>query len=119
MSTKKNTWISLAKRLAQKTTKLIDEQVEKLEKNGVPDKIEQKIEQSGAYVGKKIEQFKKSDIPDKIDHLVERTDKSVRETISKLQAASSKTPNKPTDLPDVTKDSLHGKTGHTDKRPRQ
>lgn len=115
MAEKKEDWYDKMKRLAQKAENLIDKQVDKLEKSGVLDKIEEKIDQSGEYVGKKIEQFKQSDIPDKIDDFVERTDKSARETIKKSQETGDKISKKVEDIIDDLKTRTRKKSSKPEK----
>ncbi len=115
MTKKKEDFYDKMKRLANKAENLIDKQVDKLEKSGVLHKIEGKIDQSGAYIGKKIEQFKQSDIPNKIDDFVDHTEKSTRETIEKSKDVGDKISKKVEDIID----DLKTRTSHKPGKPEE
>ena len=65
MTEKNEDFFDKFKKLAEKAENVIDEQVDKLQKSGMVDKISDNIDKTGDYAGEKIEQFKKSEYPDK------------------------------------------------------
>ena len=90
-------------RLAEKTEKLIDKQVEKLKESGVVDKISDYADKTEDFVENKIEQFKKSNIPNKVDDFIEKTEKKAGEVIKKVQVVGDKISEKVEDFVDDIK----------------
>lgn len=84
MSKKKEDFYDIFKKIVRKTEDVIDDQVDKLNKSGVIDKIDDYITHTGDYVGKKIDQFQKSDIPDKVDGFIDKTEEKTREMSDKI-----------------------------------
>jgi galactokinase/mevalonate kinase-like predicted kinase len=84
MAKKKEDFYDIFKKIARKTEDVIDDQVEKLNKSGAIDKMDNYITQTGDFVAKKIDQFQKSDIPDKVDDFVDKTEQKTREMSDKM-----------------------------------
>jgi hypothetical protein len=100
MENKKEDFYDKVKRFAEKTEDFIDEQVEKLKKNGTLDKITEYADKTEDFIEKKVEQFKNSDIPDKVDEFVEKTEKKASEVIKKAGEVGDKVSEKIEDFVD-------------------
>ena len=84
MAEKKEDFYDIFKKIVRKTEDVIDGQIDKLNKSGVIDKIDNYITHTGDYVGKKIGQFQKSDIPGKVDDFMDKTEQKTREVSDKM-----------------------------------
>lgn len=103
MEKQKEDFYDKVKRFAEKTEDFIDDQVEKLKKNGTLDKINEYADKTEDYIERKVNEFKKSDIPDKVDAWVEKTEEKAAEVIKKAGDVGDKVSEKIEEVADDIK----------------
>jgi len=106
MTKKKEDFYDIFKKIVRKTEDIIDDQVDKLNKSGVIDKIDDYITHTGDYVGKKINQFQKSDIPDQVNDFIDKTEEKTRKMSDKMSGK----------VEDII-DDIKARTGTKEKTP--
>lgn len=95
MEQKKDDLFEKMKRFAEKTEDFIEDQVDKLKRNGTLDKATEYADKTTDYIEKKAKQFQESETYEKIDEWVDKTDKKAREVIKKVDDFMGDLHNKP------------------------